>query len=144
MEAPVLVKSFDELTLFELHGLLRLRSAVFIVEQNCAYPDIDGLDPVSKHVFIKDGGGIAAYARICPEDGGVFRIGRVVTETRGRGLGMRVLRAAVEECRALGAKEIRIEAQVYAVGFYEKAGFRVLGEEFLEDGIPHIEMRLRP
>ena len=144
MEEEVLIKSFDELTLRELHDLLRLRSAVFIVEQNCAYPDIDGLDPAAKHVFIKTGGGIAAYARICPEADGVYRIGRVVSKTRGIGLGMRVLRAAVSESRALGAKEIRIEAQTHAVGFYEKAGFSVTGEAFLEDGIPHIEMRLRP
>ncbi|MBQ7060606.1 MAG: GNAT family N-acetyltransferase [Clostridia bacterium] len=144
MEEAVLIKSFDELTLTELHDLLRLRCEVFVFEQSCAYRDIDGLDPISKHVFIKDGGGIAAYARICPEADGVFKIGRVVSKTRGEGLGMRVLRAAVEECTALGAKEIRIEAQVYAVGFYEKAGFAVRGEAFLEDGIPHIEMRLRP
>ena len=86
---------------------------------------------------------MTAYARIHrkADEPGVYRIGRVVSERRGEGLGRSVLEAAIAEARRLGAAGLYIEAQVYAVGFYEKVGFRVTGAEFLEDGIPHVEMR---
>ncbi len=144
-EMTVFVKSFDELTLRELYELLRLRSKVFVVEQECAYQDLDGHDYESRHLFaLRLDGSCSAYARLHwkDRDSGTVRLGRVVNDDRGVGLGMKLLTAAIEEARAMGAKEIYIEAQRYAVGFYEKAGFTVTSKPFLEDGISHVSMRL--
>ena len=140
----IVIKPFSELTLDELYSLLALRSKVFVVEQNCVYQDIDGLDRDALHVFIKrEDGSILACARIC-FFGDTAKIGRVIADERGLGHGMRVLTAAAEQAKRLGARLICVEAQQYAVGFYEKAGFRVAGEVFLEDGIPHVRMELPP
>ncbi len=139
------IKRFSELTAKELYEILRLRSAVFVVEQNCVYQDLDGLDQAAVHIFIPNAdGSCAACARVCEkaDEPGTMQIGRVVSKERGKGLGMAVLRAAIDECRRLGASEVYIEAQQYALGFYEKAGFAVTSEVFLEDGIPHVQMRL--
>lgn len=138
------IKVFSELSPSELYEILRLRSAVFVVEQNCVYQDLDGLDQGARHIFIPNAdGSCAACARVYEkaDEPGTMQIGRVVSKDRKKGLGMAVLRAAIEECKKLGAREAYIEAQCYAVGFYEKAGFAVTGEVFLEDGIPHVEMR---
>ena len=142
----ITVKRFDELTLSELYEILRLRCAVFVVEQNCVYQDLDGLDQRSLHLFaMGEDGACAACARVYEkaDEPGVMQIGRIISAERGKGLGMAILRAAIEECRKLGAKETYIEAQCCAVGFYEKAGFAVTSETFLEDGIPHVRMRMR-
>ena len=141
----LVVKRFEELSVEELYEILRVRVAVFVVEQHCAYQEIDGKDKSSYHVFLRDDTGIQAYLRVI--DKGVsfeeVSIGRVLTVKRGCGLGGWILsegiRVAKEEMRA---DRIRIEAQSYAKGFYEKAGFRQVSEEFLEDGIPHIQMVL--
>ena len=140
------IRRFGELTLRELYDILALRTAVFVVEQHCAYQDADGLDTAALHVFLTEGGGIAAYLRVLPE-GAVFpdaaAIGRVIARRRGLGLGMEILSAGIGAARErLGAGRIRLEAQSYAQGFYEKAGFRRCSEEFLEDGIPHVQMVL--
>ena len=145
MESEIIIKSFNELTVGELYELLRLRAEVFVVEQNCVYNDIDGIDRDSVHLFTLDEGGrCTCCARIYRDeaDAGVMRIGRLIAKKRGRGDGMRLLLACIRECRMRGAEEIRLHAQQYAVGFYEKAGFTVCSEVFLEDGIPHVEMRL--
>lgn len=140
------VKRFYELTNDELYAVLKLRVDVFVVEQKCAYPDLDGKDPDALHVFLSDADGIAAYLRVLPE-GAQFAdavgIGRVIAARRGLGLGARVLAAGIEAARReLGAQRIRIEAQSYAQGFYEKAGFVRCTDEFDEDGIPHVGMVL--
>ena len=140
------VKSFDELTARELYEILRLRVDVFVVEQRCAYTELDGLDYMAAHVFYTDGGGIAAYLRVLPP-GERFPdaagIGRVIARRRGEGLGAAVLAAGIAAARSMpGVERIRLEAQTYARGFYEKAGFAACGDEFDEDGIPHIEMVL--
>lgn len=140
------VKRFDELTLEELYEILRLRSAVFVVEQDCAYQDIDGKDPAAVHVWLSDEGGIAAYLRVM--DRGVYdeevAIGRVISLRRRQGLATELMREGVRVAReTFGATVISVEAQVYAHGLYEKLGFRQASEEFLEDGIPHIRMLLR-
>ena len=139
-------KSFDELTTHELYEILRLRTDVFIVEQNCPYPDIDGLDLKSVHLFARDGERISAYLRMLWRDGepGVVHMGRVVTAVRGVGLGAELLRAGVRAAvDRMGAIEIYIEAQDYARGFYAREGFLPCSDVFLEDGIPHVRMRLR-
>ncbi len=139
------IKKFDELSLNELYDILKLRIDVFVVEQKCPYPEADDRDQKALHIFLKDGNTIQAYLRVL--DRGVeseyVSIGRVVTATRNKGLGIRILnegiRAAQEVYRA---DKIYLEAQTYAIPFYEKAGFRVISEKFVMDGIPHVKMLL--
>lgn len=141
----LVVKRFGELSLEELYEILQIRVAVFVMEQNCAYQEIDGKDQYSYHVFLKDNTGIKAYLRVI--DKGIsfdeVSIGRVLTLKRKCGLGNRILLEGIKVARErMNANRIKIEAQSYAKGFYEKAGFKQVSEEFLEDGIPHIQMVL--
>ena len=140
-----LVKRFDELMVSELYEILKLRVDVFVVEQNCPYSELDGKDQGALHVFFRDEEGIQAYLRVLgpgvtfPE----VSLGRVISRKRWCGMGSRLLEEGIRTAKEkFGAKAIRIEAQSYAKAFYEKAGFRQVSEEFLEDGIPHIEMLL--
>ena len=136
-------KYFADLTTRELYEILKARCAVFVVEQNCVYQDIDGQDPTSLHVFFEDEGRIAAYLRAFVKEPGVVQMGRVLTVDRGIGLGGMILRAGIKEIRErFHPRKIYIEAQSYTVGFYAREGFRVTSEEFLEDGIPHVKMEL--
>lgn len=141
------VKTFAELTTKELYEFLKLRSDVFVVEQNCIYPDLDGNDYDSIHVFYeRDDGTTAAYLRVFPKknEEGMIQMGRVVTGDRGTGLGGKLLKEGIKAAEnILGAKEIYLEAQTYAIGFYGREGFEVTSDEFLEDGLPHVEMRRR-
>jgi len=138
------LKTFDELTNRELYEILRARMAVFCVEQDCPYQDMDGRDYESLHLFYTDGEGkVLACLRVFWRDkeAGQAQIGRVLTTQRGIGLGSKILNEGVAICRdQMQAKSIYLEAQVYAIGYYEKSGFHVASEEFLEDGIPHVKM----
>lgn len=138
------VKTFQELTADELYELLRLRAEVFVVEQTCVYQDLDGRDQAALHLLLREGETLQAYARVLPA-GTAFPtagLGRVCTRSRGRGLGRAVVAAGIRAAREkLGAEEITIEAQSYVRGLYESFGFRQSSEEFLEDGIPHIQMK---
>ena len=138
-------KHFTQLSTDELYELLKLRSAVFVVEQTCIYQDIDGKDKDAFHVFAKDEKGeIKACLRFFEKDGDTAYMGRVITVDRGTGMGAKLLKAGIEAVKAnTDKKQIYLEAQSYAVGFYEKAGFAVIGEEFDEDGIPHKPMMCR-
>ena len=137
------VKHFDSLTTRELLEILRIRNAVFVVEQNCVYQDIDGHDEESHHIFIKENDEIKAYLRIFDAGEGWAKIGRVIAVERGTGLGAKVVKAGIDACRnILGRDKIYLEAQCYAIGFYQKCGLAVAGEEFLEDGIPHVRMEV--
>jgi len=142
---------FDGLSLAELYTVLRLRSAVFVVEQNCVFQDMDGLDPACHHLLGQDGSGqLLAYARLVPK-GLAFAeasVGRVITAPAGRGgaLGFALGHALMAQaCAALtalwGEQPIRIGAQAHLQGFYGQHGFVTEGEGYIEDGIPHVEMR---
>ena len=138
-------KRFAELTTDELYRLLQLRVSVFVVEQNCPYMELDGLDQDAIHVWLEDAGEILAYLRVM--DRGVesdyVSIGRVIAVKRRCGLGSQILAEGVRAAReCFQADNIYLEAQVYAKGLYEKQGFRRISEEFLLDGIPHIKMLL--
>ena len=135
-------KHFTQLSTDELYELLKLRSAVFVVEQTCIYQDIDGKDKDAFHVFAKDeNGAIKACLRFFEKDADTAYMGRVITVDRGTGMGAKLIKAGIEAVKAnTGKKQIYLEAQSYAVGFYEKAGFVVIGEEFDEDGILHRPM----
>lgn len=140
------VKHFSQLSAEELFEIYRLRVSVFIVKQRCPYQDVDDADRTAYHLWLRDENGIAAYARLLPP-GVTFptaAIGRVIAVRRRCGLGTRIVDAAINAAREkLSADVITIEAQVYARSLYEKAGFVQTSEEFLEDGIPHVQMQLR-
>ena len=136
-------KTFHELTTDELYELLRVRSEVFVVEQNCVYQDLDGDDQQSIHLWLTVNDKVVALARVCPAGTHIDQvsIGRVITTERGKGYGKRIMlhaiRAAVEH---FGATLVDIEAQEYARGFYESVGFKRSSDTFMLDGIPHIKM----
>ena len=136
-------KHFSQLTRDELFEIYKLRVAVFIVEQQCAYPEVDDADRAAYHIWLRDGDGIQAYLRLLPP-GATFdtvSIGRVIAVKRRQGLGSRIVAEGIRAAREIfGARKITIEAQTYARALYEKAGFVQSSEEFLEDGIPHIQM----
>ena len=139
------VKDFGELSTQELYDLLRLRVNVFVVEQNCPYPELDGRDQDALHVWLRDDQGIQAYLRIM--DRGVsseyVTLGRVIAVRRRTGLGSRILAEGIRLARErFGAEQIYLEAQAYARSLYEKQGFRSISEPFPEDGIPHVKMLL--
>lgn len=139
---------FDALHARTLYALLRLRTAVFVVEQHCVFQDMDGIDPHCLHVLGEQGGVLQACARLVPP-GRAFAeasIGRVVTEptARGGGLGHALMHEAVRQLTALwGAQPIRIGAQAHLQPFYRQHGFEPEGDTYIEDGIPHIEMLRR-
>ena len=133
------IKTFDELSNKELYEIIRARENVFIVEQDCPYHDADGLDEDSVHIFYADDDGkVLAYLRVLHREGdpGTVQIGRVITISRGTGLGRKILHEAVEYAiNVMGAESLYLEAQTYAAGFYAKEGFRINSEEFFEDGM---------
>lgn len=136
-------KLFRELTVDELYELLRVRSEVFVVEQDCVYQDMDGDDQVSVHLWLTDGGKVVALCRVCPAGTHMeeVSIGRVITTERGKGYGKRIMLEGTKVAQEhFNAKRIDIEAQEYARGFYEQVGFRQSSEPFMLDGIPHIRM----
>ncbi|WP_433391839.1 GNAT family N-acetyltransferase [Micromonospora sp. KLBMP9576] len=134
--------SFAELDARTFHDLLRLRIDVFVVEQACPYPELDGRDvePDTRHLWLDGGDAPLAYLRILADPGGVARIGRVVVAARARGGGHagRLLTAALE---LVGDRVCVLEAQSHLVGLYARHGFAVSGPEYVEDGIDHTPMR---
>ncbi|MGB0787899.1 MAG: GNAT family N-acetyltransferase [Marinirhabdus sp.] len=139
------IKKFKELTHRELHDLFQLRSEVFVVEQDCVYQDIDGRDKNALHVLCVKNEKLIAYARCLPPDGPCAQaaIGRVVVvaTARKQGYGHNIMEVAIGAIKnTFGTNSIKLSAQTYLVAFYEKHGFKALGEQYLEDGIPHIAM----
>lgn len=139
----IITKHFEELTVTELYEILKLRSAVFVVEQSCIYQDIDDTDKTSLHIFIKEENALKAYLRTFSRTDKQAQIGRVVSAERGKSYGLTVMKAGISAAKELLKKEsVYIEAQVYAIPFYKRLGFKTTSDEFLEDGIPHIKMEL--
>ncbi|MEV1330568.1 GNAT family N-acetyltransferase [Micromonospora costi] len=137
--------AFADLTTRTFHDLLRLRIDVFVVEQNCPYPELDGRDvePATRHLWLTDGEAPLAYLRILADPGGVARIGRVVVAPGARGGGY-AGRLMTEALAVVGDRPCVLDAQSYLVDFYARHGFTVTGPEYVEDGIPHIPMRRDP
>jgi ElaA protein len=135
------VAPFEELDARTLYDLLRLRVDVFVVEQKCPYPELDGRDtePGTRHVWLASGGAPVAYLRILSEPDDTLRIGRVVVtgSLRGTGAAGRLMATALD---VVGDRACVLHAQSHLTGFYERYGFTVAGAEFLEDGIPHVPM----
>lgn len=141
----VSIKAFDELTIHELYQILRLRSEVFVVEQDCVYQDVDNKDQKALHVIGLKGDEVVAYTRIF-KPGDYFdnvSIGRVVVrqDQRKYGLGKKIMLATMAAIdQRFPNKPIEISAQSYLLKFYTDLGFSAFGEEYLEDGIPHRRM----
>jgi ElaA protein len=134
-------KAFAELTVDELYAITALRERVFVVEQNCAYLDADGIDPKCRHLWAEEAGVLRAYARIVPA-GVKYKeqaIGRVITapEARGTGLGKELMQRAIAAC---ASGPIRLGAQAHLERFYRELGFVPASEPYDEDGIPHVQM----
>ncbi|PZF83677.1 GNAT family N-acetyltransferase [Micromonospora deserti] len=139
----VSVASFADLDARTFHNLLKLRIDVFVVEQACPYPELDGRDvePGTRHLWLAaTDGAPLAYLRILADPDGAARIGRVVVAPPARrgGYAGRLMAAALE---VVGDRPCVLEAQSHLVGFYARHGFTVSGPEYVEDGIPHTPMR---
>lgn len=147
MALTKICKHFNDLTNTELYDMLRLRSDVFVVEQNCVFLDLDDKDQQCYHVLFYEDHTIVACSRLVPQ--GVsypeISIGRIVTSmaVRGTGVGKQLVDYSIEECRRLfGEGPIKIGAQLYAKKFYESFGFVQSSDVYDEDGIDHIKMIL--
>ena len=139
----VVCKHFKDLTNGELYEILRIRVNIFVVEQKCPYPEIDNKDQNSYHIYLENDGRMVAYSRIMPDDERTARTGRVLTVERGKGLGADILRIAIEKIKEIyDPDRIVLESQTYAIGFYEREGFKVISDEFMDDGIMHVNMEL--
>ncbi|GEQ84893.1 ElaA protein [Patiriisocius marinistellae] len=141
----IIIKTFDKLTIYELHDILQLRSEVFVVEQDCVYQDIDGKDAKALHIIGMKKNKVVAYTRCFPP-GYYFdqaAIGRVVVDSNERkyGYGHDIMKASKEAIKnRFDTESIKLSAQTYLIKFYESHGFHQIGEGYLEDGIPHVAM----
>ncbi|AYG00439.1 GNAT family N-acetyltransferase [Lactococcus allomyrinae] len=142
------IKTFDELSTTELYQLLSLRTAVFVVEQNCPYQELDGKDQVAKHLWLEnEAGEILALCRLLPEGVSFAEasIGRVLVhpDFRHQHLGRQLLTEVLDYLQKVGKSAVKIEAQYYLKDFYASLGFVADSEPFYEDGIKHINMLLK-
>ena len=142
-----LYNSFDEFTPRHLYDILKLRQDIFIIEQNCIYDDMDGLDGESRHILLLDAGNIlAGYLRIVPPDIKFeeYSLGRIAVKKdyRGQGLGRQIVKKGIDTVRSLGARSIRIEAQAHLEDFYKETGFKTVSNVYNVDDIPHLQMIL--
>ncbi|MCK0144063.1 GNAT family N-acetyltransferase [Arenibacter sp. F26102] len=139
------IKKFHELGVQELYDILQLRSEVFVVEQDCVYQDLDGKDEFALHVIGSKNKKVVAYTRVF-KAGDYFKeasIGRVVVRKSERqfGFGLQIMQASIAVIEQnFGSTPIHISAQKYLTKFYTSLGFKKIGEEYLEDGIPHLAM----
>ena len=137
---------WNDITPGELYALLKLRVDVFVVEQECPYPELDGRDvePGTEHLWLADEHGPTAYLRLLDDPDGRARIGRVCTraDARGRSLAGQLMTAALEGLEP--GRETVLDAQAHLTGWYARYGFTASGPEYLEDGIPHVPMRREP
>ena len=141
------IKNFQDLSNTEIYQILRLRSVVFVVEQECIYQDIDNKDKKAVHIFLKEKNEIIAYSRVFKEKEYFENpsIGRVVVANKRRmyGVGKKIMNISIDYIKQnIKAKSIEISAQKYLKKFYSNLGFVKQGEEYLEDNIPHVRMFL--
>jgi ElaA protein len=142
------LKKFEDLTPYELYSILRLRTEVFVVEQNCVFQDMDNKDQPAYHLMGWENDRLVAYTRLIPPQVAYKEpsIGRVVTSAaaRGGGIGRILMEKSIEEVvRLFGKTPIKLGAQLYLKKFYESLGFIQSGDIYDEDGIDHIQM-IRP
>lgn len=137
------IKTFDQLTGREIYEILRSRAEVFVKEQKINCVDPDGVDYKSWHIFAMEGDRVCAYLRAFKEGENTIKIGRVLTLIHGKGTGTQLMKYAISELKAkTGCKKIIMDAQSHAISFYQRLGFTITSEEYLEEGIPHVDMEL--
>lgn len=141
------LKTFDQLTTTEMYNLLSLRTAVFVVEQNCPYQELDGKDQVAQHLWLEnEAGEVVALCRLLPQGLSFAEasIGRVLVNPayRGENWGRVLVETALEVLQQAGEDAVTIEAQYYLRDFYRGFGFVENSEPFDEDGIKHVNMKL--
>ena len=141
------IKNFQDLSNTEIYQILRLRSEVFVVEQECIYQDIDNKEKKAVHIFLKEKNEIIAYSRVFKEKEYFENpsIGRVVVANKRRmyGVGKKIMNISIDYIKQnIKAKSIEISAQKYLKKFYSNLGFIQEGDEYLEDNIPHLRMFL--
>ena len=138
-------KFFDELTAREIYEIAKSRSEIFILEQKILCQDLDDADYDSLHCFYEENNRVIAYLRAFYADNAknVVKVGRVLTLEHGNGLGRKLMQDSINVVKEkLPCKKICINAQKYAIGFYEKFGFKVTSDDFLEEGVVHVAMEL--
>jgi ElaA protein len=143
----ITIKPFEQLTNYEVYNMIRIREEIFILEQDCVYVDCDKNDTICDHLLVKKNDEIIATLRIVPA--GVkyeqISIGRVVVteQVRKQGLGTKIMKEALAYIeKKYGQVPVVLSAQVSIKGLYEKSGFKVVSDIYLEDGIDHVKMRL--
>jgi len=137
-------KWFNELSNTEIYEILKARATIFVKEQNITYVDEDDVDYDSLHIFRIEDGRVIAYLRAYREDDDTVKVGRVLTIEHGKGIGTELMMFAIEEIpKKLPCKQISMDAQKHAINFYERLGFSVTSEEYLEEGIIHVDMSLK-
>lgn len=139
-------KTFGELTTTELYEIIRARSEIFLLEQGIICQDLDRVDYSALHCFIEQDGAVVAYLRAFKGDDSpsTVKVGRVLSLTHGIGLGTRIMTESVPKIKeAFNCEKIVINAQKHAQGFYEKLGYTVTSDEFLEEGVVHVRMELK-
>ena len=138
-------KFFSELSTRELYEIVRARTEIFLMEQRIICRDFDGVDYDALHCFLEQDGSIQAYLRAYPVGKGQVKIGRVLSNPHGIGLGTRLMRESLPAIRKyFEGGAVILHAQTRAKGFYEKLGFTVTSDEYLEEGVPHVTMFLAP
>lgn len=142
----IVLKKFSELTNLELYGLLKLRTDVFVVEQHCPYPELDGADVDAVHGMAILDEELVGCFRVLPETPKrPVAIGRVAVrqDHRAKGIAHRLMEEAVSYTEKTGKEEVYLQAQAHLVDFYASFGFKEESDTYLEDGIPHVDMRLK-
>ena len=138
-------KKFNELSAAEIYEILKARSEIFVIEQNIHYQDMDNIDYDSLHCFFMKDNKVVAYLRAFYQDDNkdIVRIGRVLTLKHGNGVGTDLMEQSLKSIKEkMNCKKICMDAQKYVVHFYEKFGFKVVSDDFLEEGIVHVAMEL--
>ncbi|MDY6084111.1 MAG: GNAT family N-acetyltransferase [Dialister sp.] len=136
----LVMKYFNELSLDELYDILSARSAVFVVEQHCAYQDPDDIDRKALHLFFREQNQIKAYLRLFKKDDHTVQIGRLLSLERNQGLARKLLSAGIKASCQFNGDRLYLETQLQARALYETEGFTQEGDPFERDGIPHIAM----
>ncbi len=141
----LIAKKFEELSTVELYEILKARSEIFIMEQNIHYQDMDNIDYKSLHCFFIEENKVVAYLRAFyqEDNSDIVKIGRVLTLKHGNGIGRELMEKSIIAIKKkMKCKKISMDAQKYAIGFYEKFGFKTISNNFLEEGIVHVAMEL--
>ena len=142
----LIAKKFEELDIAELYEILKARAEIFIMEQNIHYQDLDNIDYKSLHCFFMEENKVIAYLRAFyqEDNNDIVRIGRVLTLKHGNGIGRELMEKSITAIKEkMKCKKIIMDAQKHAVGFYEKFGFQVVSDDFLEEGVVHAVMELK-